>query len=294
LETVVIYVNGDIPDSFNYCFATTVYEWNVIGQTGDGLTAVNPYSHADLPWVAADWAIYPVPAGMDISVKLREDVKWQDGNPVNASDVEWCLEFLRDRNVSRYAETMGTLIDVEVISEYNCTIHSSEEGLGLFYDYMGLGILLPRHIWDRAWASDAAVLNWNPQLEAYNVAPGYTVGPNATLVPTCVMGTGPYIFQYYDTGAMSDDMWRNENYFMTQKAVAALMDDMFWEVGDADGTQIVDVDDMTAVSIAFGARPTDPLPNRWNPQANFDGNSLIDMRDLRTASYHQTWQQHWP
>jgi ABC-type transport system substrate-binding protein len=291
-RSVLVYVNGDFPDSFNYCFATTVYEWNIIGQTGDGLSAVNPYNHNDIPWIATDWVIKAVPAGMDISVELRTDVKWQDGHKVNASDIEWCLEFLRDRNVPRYAETMGTLIDVEIVSEFNCTIHSDEEGLSLFYDYMGLGVLLPRQIWDRAWADDTAVLNYDPR-EAYSVATGYTAGPTPT--PTNIMGTGPWIFQFYDTANGYDDMYANENYFMSQADVAALMTSMFWEVGDEDSGGLVNISDLTKVSFAYGAGPSS---DRWNGNANFVKaldpiDEIIDMRDLRTSSYHLTWQKFW-
>jgi hypothetical protein len=147
--------------------------------------------------------------------------------------------------------------------------------------------LLAPQIWDRAWASSQEVLDYIPTV-AYDPAPGYAPGPTPT--PTNVMGTGPFIFQFYDTTNLYDDMFRNPNYFMTQAATAALMTSMFWEVGDEDLNGLVNVQDLTSVSFAYGARPTSA---NWNADANFDKNGIIDIRDLGTTSYHLTWQKFW-
>jgi ABC-type transport system substrate-binding protein len=286
-NTVFIYVNGDEPDSFNYNFATTVYEWNVIGQTVDGLTAVNPYNHADIPWIATDWEVTETEIGMDIAYTIRSDVQWQDGILLDAQDIEWCLEFLREYEVPRYYTSWQNLTDVEVIDATHVVVHLNAAGLSLFYDVSGVGALLAPQIWDRNWASSQEVLDWIPT-GAYSVAPGYTAGPNPT--PTNVMGTGPFIFDFYDTTNLYDDMHRNPNYFMTQAAVANLMISMFWEVGDEDYGGLVNVSDLTQVSFAYGARTGGA---RWNADANFDLNGIIDIRDLRTTSYHLTWQKFW-
>jgi len=287
-ETVLVYVNGDEPDSFNYNFATTVYEWNILGQTIDGLTAVNPYNHADIPWIATDWTIDETPEGMDIYFTIRNDVQWQDGTPLTAYDIEWCLEFLRDRQVPRYYTAWQYLIDVEVFNAVQFAVRLSVAGLSLFYDISGVGALLAPQIWDRPWADNGAVLDWIPTVP-YEVAPGYAPGPNPT--PTCVMGTGPFVFRFYDTTNLYDDMWRNENYFMSQVAVADLKTLMFWEVGDENYNGLVDVVDLTQVSFAYGRRIGSP---NYNSDADFDSNGIVDVRDLRTVAYHLDWQKEYP
>jgi ABC-type transport system substrate-binding protein len=288
-NNVMIYVNGDEPDSFNYNFATTVYEWNIIGQTVDGLTAVNPYNHADIPWLASDWEIVEVGGGMDIVMTLRSDVEWQDGFDFSANDVEWCLEFMRDMEIPRYFTAWQNLIDVVVTDATHLTIQLDAKGLSLFYDVMGVGALLAPQIWDRNWVSNQEVLDWIPT-GAYTLAPGYTPPVDHTPTPTNVMGTGPFIFDFYDTTNLYDDMHRNPSYFMTQAAVTALMTSMFWQVGDEDYGGLVNAADLTQVSFAYGARPTS---GNWNADANFDLNAIIDIRDLGTTSYHLTWQKFW-
>ena len=284
----IVYVNGDEPDSFNPCYATTVYEWCIIGAALDSLTAVNPYNHADIPWMASDWTVTPVGDGMDIDFTLRSDVEWQDGKPFTSADVEFCLEFLRDYHVPRYASCWETLIDVEVTDATHCTVHADKAGVDLFYDYAGLAAYLPKHIWDRDWANDQAVLDYDPR-EAYNVAPGYTAGPHPP--PTNVFGTGPFIFEYYDEVNMVDEMTANRNYFLSWTEIANIKTDMFWEVGDANKDGIVNVLDLTKVSFAFGCFIGDPC---YDPDANFNMDALVDMRDISNCAYHLLWQKEYP
>jgi len=289
-KTVFRYINGLPPGSLNPMYAITAYEWNIIGQTLDGLTAVNPYSHADIDWIATDWSIVETATGMNVTFTIRNDVKWQDGKTVTASDIEWCLEFIRNYQVPRYASMWEKLVDVEVIDATHFKVIMSEPGLSLFYDISGLALYAPEHIWNRFGpfnvpANRLAVLSYDPS-QAYNVAPGYTAGP--TPPTTNLFGTGPFEFQFYDTTNNYDDMWKNEEYFMTQADVQALMTQMFWEIGDQTKTGTVDVVDLNAVSAAFGYSPPD---SHYDPNADFDTNAIVDMRDMRQSAFHLTLQK---
>jgi ABC-type transport system substrate-binding protein len=289
LENIFIYINGDSPDSFNPCYATTVYEWNIIGQTQDGLTAVNPYNHYDIPWLADDWTITPVGAGMDIDFVLRENSTWQDGLNFTAYDVEFCLEFLRDRSVPRYAEMWEQLADVVVTDDTHLTVESDLAGIDLFYDFSGLGPMLPPQVWDRAWASDADVLDYDPT-EAYNVASGYEAGPHPT--PTNLFGTGPFIFLSWDPINLYDDMVANHYYFMTKEEIRDLKTEMFWQVGDYSRDGLVNVLDLTFVSFAYGC--IEGLDPCYDPDADFNDDSIVDLRDIYIAAYHSLWQKEGP
>ncbi|MGD8505408.1 MAG: ABC transporter substrate-binding protein [Candidatus Bathyarchaeota archaeon] len=293
-KNVMIYINGEHPSSFNPLYATTVYEWNIIGITQDVLTAVNPWNHRDIPWQATDWTITETVAGMDIDFVLDPTVEWQDGKPMTASDVEFCLEFLRDYQVPRYAETWETLIDVSVTDATHLTISVDEAGVDLFYDYSALALRIPEHIWDRFGdptdpANRQAVLDYDPSV-AYNVAPGYIPGPHPT--PTNLFGTGPWIFQFYDDVNFYDDMERNPNYFMTIGGeIRALMVEMFWEVGDVNKDGIVDVYDQMLISESFGYFWFQP---GYNPDADLNQDGIVDIRDLAIHGYYLGWQREYP
>jgi ABC-type transport system substrate-binding protein len=285
-KTVGIYVNGDEPDSFNQLYATTVYEWNIIGQVLDGLTNVNPYNHQDIPWLASSWSIEETAGGMTVHFTLRNDVTWQDGKPFTADDAVFCLNFMYTYRIPRYWNTIqvfnGTAGAVKVDATH-VDVFANKAGLSLFYDISGLAAYLPKHIWDRPWANTQAVLDYDPRI-AYNVAPGYAAGPNPT--PTNLFGTGPYIFQKYDPLGKYDDEWRNTNYFMSQAAVATLMLNMFWEVGDQSKDGTVNAIDYQAVSTKFGLLKTDV---GYDATCNFNNDDIIDMIDLSNCAYHVDW-----
>ena len=292
-DTQVIWILDEAPSTFNPLAANTKYEWEILARVYDGLANVNPYNHYDISWLASSWTVTATADGMDIDFTLRDDVYWQDGYPFTAYDIEFCLEFIRDWEIPRYAETWQTLIDVSVTDATHCTVHASKQGIALFYDYKGLAAMLPPQIWDRAWPSQAAVLAYSPDASAYgtDMAPGYTPGPWAAQVPTNLFGTGPWIFQFYNTVAMNSDLFANRNYFVTVAEIDNLKTEMFWEVGDANKDGIVNVLDLTKVSFAFGCFIGDPC---YDPDADFNSDGIVDMRDISNCAYHLLWRRTYP
>ena len=284
----VVLILDNKPVSFNPLYATKAYEWDIMSRVYDGLININPYNHNDVPWLATDWTIRQTPTGMEIDFTLRDDVTWQDGKPFTAYDSEFCLEFVKAHSVPKFYAATSALEDVVVTDENTFTIKCNREGIGLFYDYAGLASILPEHIWNRTWTSDQAILDYNPN-EPYNVAPGYTEGPNPP--PTNLFGTGPWTFQFYDTVDMQCDLYANRNYFMPQADVQTLLSEMFWEVGDYNRDALVNIKDLAFVSLTFGSKMGNP---RYDPDADFNSDGIVDMRDMGIAAFRLSVQKEYP
>jgi ABC-type transport system substrate-binding protein len=263
-------------------------EWKILAGLYDGLLNMNPYNQYDTPWIALDWTMTETLDGMEIDFTLRNDVYWQDGTPFTAYDIEFCLEFLRDYQVPRYAETWGTLVDVVVTDATHFTIAASEEGLALFYDFADIAALLPPQVWDRTWPSNQAVLDYDPA-EPYNVAPGYSPGPTPT--PTNLFGTGPWVFQFYDPVNLYSDVWENSNYFVSAVAIDDLLTEMFWEVGDLNRDGIINVIDLTLWSFIFGFMIGEP---QYDADADLNSDGIIDILDGARIAFHLGWQREYP
>lgn len=61
-------------------------------------------------------------------VKIKDNVKWQDGNTLTAKDVQFTIDRLKDGNVnSLYASNVKEVISVEVIDDSTIKINLSKE-----------------------------------------------------------------------------------------------------------------------------------------------------------------------
>jgi len=292
-RTVVIWCLGDEPENFNPLSAGTAATWEILDRMLDPLITVQPFNHEDEPWLAEDWEVIQTPTGMNVTYYLRDDVDWQDGYQFTAYDAEFSLEFIRDYHVPKYRPAWQNISDVEVIDPFTFTVQSNATSQFLIYDWAVLATLLPRQIWDRAWPSGQAVLDYDPTAHPYgtDMAPGYAPGPWGGQVTTNLFGTGPFIFQYYDPVNMYCDLWANEHYFLTTQEIDDLLTEMFWEVGDYNRDGIINVVDLVYVSFAYGCMVGDPC---YDPDADFNQDGWVDMRDLATCAYHLLWQKEYP
>jgi peptide/nickel transport system substrate-binding protein len=139
-ETLVVLIDNDegpiTPANFN-----TFIGWWMIGWVYDPLFARSP-------------DLIPVPAlateanqsadGLSWAIKLRDDVKWHDGEPFTAEDVIFSYNWLVEAG---RAPALSAIDSMEADGDYALTIRLSEpspffldEGLAGYY-------VMPEHVW---------------------------------------------------------------------------------------------------------------------------------------------------
>lgn len=110
--------------------------------------------------------------GASVTWKLKQGVKWADGEPFTATDVVFTYQYITNPDVkatstAAYAEVSN----VEVVDDYTVKVSFKEPTTSWYAPYVGqFGMVIPRHIF-----------------EAYN-------GANAAEAPENLraVGTGPY------------------------------------------------------------------------------------------------------
>lgn len=139
-EPLIVLIDNDegpiTPANFN----TFIGFW-MIGWVYDPLFARSP----DLdPVPALATEATPSEDGLTWHVRLRDDVKWHDGEPFTAEDVVFSYNFLIDAG---RAPNLGAVDTVEANGDYEITITLSQpapfflsEGLAGYY-------IMPEHIW---------------------------------------------------------------------------------------------------------------------------------------------------
>jgi hypothetical protein len=200
--------------TLNPITASWVYEFNVLNGVYEGLTTIDPYTHADLPWVACRWEIIPwvdeglgIDNGMIIKFWLRDDVYWQNGDHVTADDIAWNYEFIKSITAAELQPIWSTLDHYEVINEYQIDLYVNVAGYWKFLEMAGAALFFPEKIWapfmgdyDDSTIDDynAAIAfeTWNTLYSDYTGEPDPIAGP---VELTCCYGTGPFIFEWWDT-----------------------------------------------------------------------------------------------
>jgi hypothetical protein len=122
-----------------------------------------------------------------------------------------------------------------------------------------------------AWLDEAPL----ETLLAYDPTTNTTdTGPWPT--PTCLIGTGPFIFDYYSPANMTAEAHRNPAYFRTAVELDSLLEAMFHACGDVNRDGVVWAADQNAYALAFGAHPSEA---HWNPDADLNQDDRVNWMD---------------
>lgn len=168
-------LNPSTPTLLNPHLSIAKKDWEVSRATYEPLASFNKEGEL-VPFLAAE-----IPSldngGLDpdlksVMWKLRDDVKWSDGEPFTAEDVLFTYQFITNPQVqAATAATYEAIDTVEVIDPYTVKINFRGSNPAWALPFVAAqGVILPRHIY-----------------ESYN-------GPNARQAPanTLPVGTGPY------------------------------------------------------------------------------------------------------
>ena len=113
------------------CEPTDISSLNILYETGDeGMTMLKPV-YDPLYIVSKDGVRYYLAEshevsedGLTITVKLRENLKWHDGEPITTEDVLWYFEMKSnpDNNASSGTKVNGEPVQVAAVDDYTFTV----------------------------------------------------------------------------------------------------------------------------------------------------------------------------
>jgi len=102
-----------------------------------------------IPWLAEDWKV--AEDGLTWTFRLRQNVKWHDGQPLTAEDVAFTFQYFKDKlakGMLKWGWPLGRVASVETSDDGRTVIvHMSEPTAGLLADLFGSLPIIPKHIW---------------------------------------------------------------------------------------------------------------------------------------------------
>jgi len=168
----VLYSDWEFPDSLNPLFATTVVDYELIDAVWGGPIVNGP----DLKWLPDQLTEVPTPEngdvskdGLTVTLHLRHDLKWSDGQPLTSADYKYGWQTLMNPATAA-ASTTGydQIKSIDTPDAYTVVLHYARPfGPYLLY----LPFPLPQHAWGSI--ADSKLAN-TPDV---NITPKVTDGP---------------------------------------------------------------------------------------------------------------------
>ncbi|MBN2148767.1 MAG: peptide ABC transporter substrate-binding protein [Anaerolineales bacterium] len=151
-SSVVIVIPED-PPNFNAAVYDTGYDALVMELVLLGLTDLNPNGEvitelaAELPSTENGSVVIDEENWtMDVTWKLRQDVKWQDGQPVTADDLVFTYEAIVNPETGGWIPGVDYIDSVEKVDQYTVVVHYNSIYPGYLLQFGGEQVVLwPAH-----------------------------------------------------------------------------------------------------------------------------------------------------
>ncbi len=151
-----------------------------------------------IPWLADSWEMSE--DGRTWTFHLHHGVKWHDGEPFTAKDVQFSFDYItRHRTAFKWFQSLSYIDHVDVVDDYTAVVHLKEPFAPFLVDIAGNVPMIPEHIWKNV--SD----------------PGKFVDKRA------VIGTGPFKLVKYDKEQGYYEWVANSDYFKGKPIIDRLI-----------------------------------------------------------------------
>jgi peptide/nickel transport system substrate-binding protein len=140
------------PLTFGYAIAGTLY-MNLLYEPLIGLDLNNEWD----PRLATDWSVSE--DGLRWTFKLREGVKWHDGEVFDADDVVYTYKTTIDNQLSRYADVKA-FVEVNKIDQYTVELVTEEPKADIILSFV---YIVPEHVFGSMTTKEEIVAYQNDQ-----------------------------------------------------------------------------------------------------------------------------------
>ena len=104
------------------------------------------------------------PDGKSVTWKLKQEIRWSDGQPFTAADVRFTYDFIRNPDTGATTGAAYSAVEgVEVIDDYTVRVNFKQVTPAWSLPFVGVqGLILPKHVFEPFNGANAAESRTNP------------------------------------------------------------------------------------------------------------------------------------
>src|SRR3989442_1496389 len=129
--------------------AQTLWEFNIIGEVYDTLFAASPIQPANVMcWICDNYTpSFDSQGNSHFLIQLRQNLRWQDGVVLNASDVKFTLLNMREVPAAAISGNVQQLLALTILGSNLVDIAMRGQSISHLINLAGVPII-PRHLWE--------------------------------------------------------------------------------------------------------------------------------------------------
>jgi len=156
-DKVILRVGSLQPvDNLNPFAGVTVAAYEMFHLNYDMLTGYAPDGSVR-PEIADSWETSA--DGLTWTFKIHPGMKWQDGEPLTASDVAFTFNYIIDNQLSAYTSSTLNIKNAEAVNDSTVVFHLKKPKSTMLRLWIPI---VPEHIWSKIPGSKAATYNSKP------------------------------------------------------------------------------------------------------------------------------------
>ncbi|MCE7981718.1 MAG: hypothetical protein DYG89_11030 [Caldilinea sp. CFX5] len=144
VERLRVAVVGDESTLTPYTYVTGYPGWNLLTLQYDTLYQLD-LNGIPQPWLATSATLSE--DGLTVTLELRTDVKWHDGEAFTAEDVQFTFDYFKAHSQSRFTRDLRPVASVAVDGESRVILTLSAPAPALELGTLADVPILPQHIW---------------------------------------------------------------------------------------------------------------------------------------------------
>jgi len=181
-------------DDVDHVNPVTVYSyWDsiLLDELYSTLIMRDPYSGDRIPWLAREWKVetwdYGGKDATKLTIKLRENLKWSNGMPLNSTDVAFTMKYMYDANSATYYPFVEAIDGIDTTNPH---IETPDPYTVVIYYTV-------QSIWVLEWAGDTPII---PKHVWATIDPKFCENKGEFIKTGNLTGSGPYVIAGYKRG----------------------------------------------------------------------------------------------